>query len=177
MRVFEAVIEAGYDSRMIDLSRYVCWSPSPAKVRSQQPPRTLHYAQPSVSHQLAKLEAEVGGTAVAADGARYPAHRGRRLLVDRAESILRAGRVGARRTGRTGRAAYRRVRLARFPRRWPPWCRSRPRASPPSTPAIELTLVEAEPPDALSALRNNDVDVALISSTASRSRAIAATPR
>jgi len=45
-------------------------------------------------------------------------------------------------------------------------------------PGIELTLVEAEPPDALSALRNNDVDVALIFQPrrAAPGR-IAATPR
>ncbi|MDX2546352.1 LysR family transcriptional regulator [Streptomyces sp. WI04-05B] len=122
----------------------------------------LHYAQPSVSHQLAKLEAEVGVPLLQRMGRGIRLTEAGRLLADRAESILaqvesahaELDELAGLRTGR--------VRLAAFPSALAtlvPLAAARVLAE---HPGIELILREAEPPDALSALRNNDVDVALI---------------
>jgi DNA-binding transcriptional LysR family regulator len=75
----------------------------------------LHYAQPSVSHQLAKLEAEVGVPLLQRMGRGIRLTDAGRLLVQRAESILaqvesvhaEMDELAGLRTGR--------VRLAAFP--------------------------------------------------------------
>lgn len=162
MRVFEAVIEAGYDSRMIDLSRLRVLVAVAREGSITAAAEALHYAQPSVSHQLAKLEAEVGVPLLQRMGRGIRLTDAGRLLVDRAESILEQvesvhaelDELAGLRTGR--------VRLAAFPSALAtlvPLAAARVTAE---HPGIELILREAEPPDALSALRNNDVDVALI---------------
>jgi DNA-binding transcriptional LysR family regulator len=122
----------------------------------------LHYAQPSVSNQLAKLEAEVGVPLLQRMGRGIRLTDAGRLLVERAETILaqvesvhaEMDELAGLRTGR--------VRLAAFPSALAtlvPLAAARVTAR---YPGIDLTLIEAEPPDALSALRGNDVDAALI---------------
>lgn len=122
----------------------------------------LHYAQPSVSHQLARLEAEVGVPLLQRMGRGIRLTDAGRLLVARAESILaqveavhaEMDELAGQRTGR--------VRLAAFPSALAtlvPHAAARVAAG---FPDVDLALIEAEPPEALSALRNNEVDVALI---------------
>ncbi|MDT7600593.1 MAG: hypothetical protein QOK26_2670, partial [Pseudonocardiales bacterium] len=60
MPVFEASIGAAYDSSMIDLSRLRVLVAVAKEGSVTAAAEALHYAQPSVSHHLAKLEAEVG---------------------------------------------------------------------------------------------------------------------
>ncbi|TDD55059.1 LysR family transcriptional regulator [Kribbella antibiotica] len=122
----------------------------------------LHYAQPSVSHQLAKLEAEAGVPLLQRMGRGIRLTDAGRLLVDRAESILAQVESAQAELDELSELKTGRVRLAAFPSALATLV---PRAAALITeqhPGIELTLVEAEPPAALSALRNNDVDVALI---------------
>ena len=122
----------------------------------------LHYAQPSVSHQLAKLEAEVGVPLLQRMGRGIRLTDAGRLLVQRAESILaqvesvhaEMDELAGLRTGR--------VRLAAFPSALATLVPLTAAHVAAKHPGIDLALIEAEPPDALSALRNNDVDVALI---------------
>jgi DNA-binding transcriptional LysR family regulator len=123
---------------------------------------SLHYAQPSVSHHLAKLEAEVGVPLLQRMGRGIRLTDAGRLLVERAESILaqvesvhaEMDELAGLRTGR--------VRLAAFPSALATLVPLAAALITEEHPGIELALVEAEPPAALSALRNNDVDVALI---------------
>lgn len=123
---------------------------------------SLHYAQPSVSHHLAKLEAEVGVPLLQRMGRGIRLTDAGRLLVDRAESILeQVESVRAELDELAGLRAGR-VRLAAFPSALAtlvPLAAARITAA---HPGVELALSEAEPPEALSALRTNDVDVALI---------------
>jgi DNA-binding transcriptional LysR family regulator len=162
MRVFEAAISAGYDSPMLDLSRLRVLVAVAREGSVTAAAEALHYAQPSVSHQLAKLEAEVGVPLLQRMGRGIRLTDAGRLLVDRAESILaqvesvhaEMDELAGLRTGR--------VRLAAFPSALAtlvPLAAARVAAQ---HPAIDLALIEAEPPEALSALRNNEVDVALI---------------
>ncbi|SEF00445.1 DNA-binding transcriptional regulator, LysR family [Streptomyces sp. 3213] len=162
MRVFEAVIDAVYDSQMIDLSRLRVLVAVAREGSITAAAETLHYAQPSVSHQLAKLEAEVGVPLLQRMGRGIRLTEAGRLLVDRAESILaqvesvhaELDELAGLRTGR--------VRLAAFPSALATLVPPAAARVSAEHPAVELTLREAEPPDALNALRNNDVDVALI---------------
>lgn len=123
---------------------------------------SLHYAQPSVSHHLAKLEAEVGVPLLQRMGRGIRLTDAGRLLVDRAELILAQVESACAELDELAGLRTGRLRLASFPSALATLV---PRAAARITsdhPGIELALTEAEPPDALSALRNNDVDVALI---------------
>ena len=122
----------------------------------------LHYAQPSVSHHLARLEAEVGVPLVQRAGRGIRLTDAGRLLAARAEEIL--GRVSSAREEVAAHAGLRvgRVRLAAFPSALatlvPPVADRLGR----DHPDLELVLTAAEPPEARSALRRDDVDVALV---------------
>ncbi|MGW6988544.1 LysR family transcriptional regulator [Streptomyces sp. NPDC054946] len=121
----------------------------------------LHYAQPSVSHHLAKLEAEAGVPLVQRAGRGIRLTEAGRLLADRAEEIL--GRIDSARTELAAHAGLSagRVRLAAFPSALATVVPTVAAAFGVAHPDIELALTEAEPPEALAALRRGEVDVAL----------------
>lgn len=124
--------------------------------------RALHYAQPSVSHHLARLEAEVGVPLVERVGRGIRLTDAGRLLAARAEEIL--GRVGAAREeveALAGLAAGR-VRLAAFPSALATLVPDVVARLAVDHPGLVVGLVEAEPPEALAALRRGAVDVALV---------------
>lgn len=122
----------------------------------------MHYAQPSVSHHLAKLEAELGVPLVQRAGRGIKLTDAGRLLVTRAEEIL--GQVESARTEVAAHAGLRtgRVRLAAFPTALATLVPAAAARLAAEHPDIELALTEAEPPEGLTALRNADVDIALI---------------
>jgi DNA-binding transcriptional LysR family regulator len=161
--VFEAVITTAYDSFMIDdLSRLRVLVAVAREGSVTAAAEALHYAQPSVSHHLAKLEAEVGVPLVQRMGRGIRLTDAGRLLVARSEAILaqvesvcaEMDELAGLRTGR--------LRLASFPSALATLVPEVAARISTEHPGIELALTEAEPPDALSALRNNDVDLALI---------------
>ncbi|SKC71046.1 LysR family transcriptional regulator [Krasilnikoviella flava] len=124
--------------------------------------RELHYAQPSVSHHLARLESEAGIALLQRAGRGVRLTEAGRLLAARAEEIL--GRVeGARReldalVGlRAGRA-----RLASFPSALATLVPAAVAGLRSAHPGLGVGLVEAEPPEAVAALQAGDVDVALV---------------
>ncbi|MFD6911115.1 LysR family transcriptional regulator [Streptomyces virginiae] len=121
----------------------------------------LHYAQPSVSHHLARLEAEAGVPLVQRAGRGIRLTEAGRLLADRAEEIL--GRIDSARTELAAHAGLSagRVRLAAFPSALATVVPTVAAAFGVAHPDIELALTEAEPPEALAALRRGEVDVAL----------------
>lgn len=122
----------------------------------------LHYAQPSVSHHLAKLEAETGVTLVRRVGRGIELTDAGRLLADRAREIL--GQVEAVGRELVDHAELRagRVRLAAFPSALATLVPTAAARLAADHPGVELALVEAEPAQALTALRHGEVDLALV---------------
>ena len=124
--------------------------------------RALNYAQPSVSHHLSRLEAETGALLTQRAGRGVRLTDAGRLLAERAEEILGGWtprRTNSPRTWACGRAGS---GWPRSPRRSARWCRWPRPGSRPRIPAVDLTLAEAEPPEALRMLRAGYVDVALV---------------
>ncbi len=122
----------------------------------------LHYTQPSISHHLSRLEAEVGTPLLVRAGRGVRLTEAGRLLARRAEEIL--GRLEAAGAEIATYAGLRRgtVRLAAFPSALGtvvPWAAAHFRQA---YPHLELALREEEPPQALDALRAGEVDVALV---------------
>ena len=122
----------------------------------------LRYAQPSVSHHLARLEAETGARLVQRVGRGIRLTAAGRQLAERAEEILgRLDRAEAELAEHTGLRAGR-VRLAAFPSALGTFVPTAAAAFAAAHPEVELDFVEAEPPDAITQLRTGEVDVALL---------------
>jgi DNA-binding transcriptional LysR family regulator len=124
--------------------------------------RALNYAQPSVSHHLARLESETGATLTQRSGRGIQLTDAGRLLAGRAEEIL--GRLDAAERELAAHVEQRqeRIRLAGFASALAtivPASLSRLAAG---HPGIDLLLTEAEEPEAMRMLRAGQVDVALV---------------
>ena len=122
--------------------------------------KALHYAQPSVSHHLARLEAETGSRLVQRVGRGIRLTEAGRVLADRAEEIL--GRLDAAEQELAAHTGLRagRVRLAAFPSALGTFVPVAAAAF--DHPWVELSFREAEPPEAVDLLRRGEVDVAVI---------------
>ncbi|MER5930968.1 LysR family transcriptional regulator [Streptomyces sp. NPDC002054] len=124
--------------------------------------RALSYAQPSVSHHLARLEAETGSKLVQRAGRGIRLTDAGRMLAERAEEILgRLDAAEAELAAHTGLRAGR-VRLAAFPSALGTFVPRAAAAFTAAHPDVELRFTEAEPPDAAQLLRSGEVDVALL---------------
>jgi DNA-binding transcriptional LysR family regulator len=124
--------------------------------------RALNYAQPSVSHHLARLEAETGVKLIQRAGRGIRLTDAGRLLAERAAEVI--GRLDAAENELVAFSGLRagRLRLAAFPSALGtivPAAAAMLRARQSS---IDLRLTEAEPPEALRMLRAGYVDVALV---------------
>jgi len=124
--------------------------------------RALNYAQPSVSHHLARLEAETGARLVQRSGRGIELTDAGRLLAGRAEEIL--GRLDAAEHELAAHVGQReeRIRVAGFPSALATvvpaaaaWLRA-------EHPGVELLMAEAEPQTALRLLRGGRADLALV---------------
>ena len=125
--------------------------------------RALNYAQPSVSHHLARLEAETGTRLTQRSGRGIRLTGAGRLLAERAEEVL--GRLDA---AESELAAYvgqqaERVRLAAFPVALATLVPAAAARLEAEHQDAGLALTEAEPDEAMRLLRSGRVDVALIS--------------
>ncbi len=124
--------------------------------------RALRYAQPSVSHHLARLEAETGSQLVQRVGRGIRLTEAGRMLAERAEEILgRLDAAEAELAAHTGLRAGR-VRLAAFPSALGTFVPRAAAAFTAAHPGVELRFTEAEPPEAVRLLRSGRVDVALL---------------
>jgi DNA-binding transcriptional LysR family regulator len=124
--------------------------------------RALNYAQPSVSHHLARLEAETGIKLIQRAGRGIRLTDAGRLLAERAAEVI--GRLDAAENELAAYTGLRagRLRLAAFPSALGtivPAAAAKLRGHQPS---VDLRLTEAEPPEALRMLRAGYVDVALV---------------
>jgi DNA-binding transcriptional LysR family regulator len=124
--------------------------------------KALHYSQPSVSHHLARLEAETGAMLVRRAGRGVRLTEAGRTLAERGAEIL--GRLDAAEAELSAHVGLSqgRVRLAAFPSALGTFV---PRAAAllaTRHPGLGVTLTEAEPPEALRMLRAGYVDVAVV---------------
>src|ERR1700761_6075969 len=105
----------------------------------------LHYAQPSVSHHLARLEVETGSRLIQRVGRGIRLTDAGRMLAERAEEILgRLDAAEAELAAHTGLRAGR-VRLAAFPSALGTFVPRAAAAFDAAHPGVELRLIEAEP--------------------------------
>ena len=123
--------------------------------------RALDYTQPAVSHHIARLEEEVGTRLL------HRTPRGVRLteageaLVQHADAVLARLAVAQDEIAEIAGLRSGRVRVAAFPSGSATLFPVAARALTDSHPGVQVSLVEAEPPEALELLRTGDVDVAL----------------
>ena len=124
--------------------------------------RELNYAQPSVSHHLARLEAETGVRLIQRAGRGIRLTDAGRLLADRATEVL--GRLDAAENELAAHAGLSagRVRLAAFPSALGTIVPAAAAMLRAEYPGMDVRLTEAEPPEALRMLRAGYVDVALV---------------
>lgn len=122
----------------------------------------LNYAQPSVSHHLARLEAETGTKLIQRAGRGIRLTDAGRLLAERAAEVI--GRLDAAENELAVYSGLRagRLRLAAFPSALSTLVPSAAAMLRDKHPSVDLRLTEAEPPEALRMLRAGYVDVALI---------------
>ena len=123
---------------------------------------SLNYAQPSVSHHLARLEAETGTKLIQKAGRGIRLTDAGRLLAERASEII--GRLDAAENELAAYSGLRagRLRLAAFPSALGTIVPAAAAILHTRHPSVDLRLTEAEPPEALRMLRAGYVDVALI---------------
>ena len=124
--------------------------------------RALNYAQPSVSHHLARLEAETGIKLVTRAGRGIRLTDAGRLLAERAVEVI--GRLDAAENELAVFSGLRagRLRLAAFPSALGTVVPAAAAMLHDRHPSVDLRLTEAEPPEAVRMLRAGYVDVALI---------------
>jgi DNA-binding transcriptional LysR family regulator len=124
--------------------------------------RELHYAQPTISHHLARLEADVGVPLTQRVGRRIRLTPAGELLARRAVEIL--GRVSSAEEELAAIAELRMgtVRVAGFQTALSTFVTRAAVAMKASAPGIELSLTEMHPDIALSQLREGAIDVAVV---------------
>jgi DNA-binding transcriptional LysR family regulator len=124
--------------------------------------RALNYAQPSVSHHLARLESETGTKLIQRAGRGIRLTDAGRLLAERAAEVI--GRLDAAENELATYTGLRagRLRLAAFPSALGTIVPAAAAYLRGANPGLDVRLTEAEPPEALRMLRAGYVDVALI---------------
>ena len=124
--------------------------------------RALNYAQPSVSHHLARLEAETGTKLIQRAGRGIRLTDAGRLLAERGAEVI--GRLDAAENELAAYTGLRagRLRLAAFPSALGTIVPAAAAMLRGREDSVDLRLTEAEPPEALRMLRAGYVDVALV---------------
>src|SRR5690349_9910229 len=124
--------------------------------------KELHYSQPSVSHHLARLEAETGAHLLQRVERGIRLTQAGQLLADRAAEIIgRIDAADAELSAHVGLAAGR-VRLAGFSSAIGSLVPRALAALVSRHPGVEVTLIDTHPPEALELLRAGRIDVAVI---------------
>src|SRR4029453_2954580 len=124
--------------------------------------KELHYSQPSVTHHLARLEAETGAQLLQRVGRGIRLTHAGQLLADRAAEII--GRVDAAEaelSAHVGLTAAR-VRPCRFSSALGSFVPAAIAALSRDSPGLEISLTDLHPPEALELLRAGQIDVAVI---------------
>jgi DNA-binding transcriptional LysR family regulator len=124
--------------------------------------RALNYAQPSVSHHLARLEAETGTKLIQRAGRGIALTDAGRLLAERGAEVI--GRLDAAESELAAYTGLRpgRLRLAAFGSAIGTIVPAAAALLRARDPGADLRLTEAEPAEALRMLRSGQVDVAVV---------------
>src|SRR5882724_8770200 len=123
--------------------------------------KELHYSQPSVSHHLARLEAETGAQLLQRVGRGIRLTQAGQLLADRAAEIIgRVDAADAELAAHVGLSTGR-VRLAGFSSAIGSLVPRAIAALSSEHPGLRITLTDTHPPEALEMLRAGQVDVAV----------------
>jgi DNA-binding transcriptional LysR family regulator len=124
--------------------------------------KELHYSQPSVSHHLARLEAETGAKLLQRVGRGIRLTTTGELLAGRAMEIIgRVDSAAAELSAHVGLDAGK-VRLAGFSSAMSTLVPAAATALAATHPGLELDLTDTHPPEALRLLRAGKVDVAVV---------------
>ncbi|TQM69284.1 DNA-binding transcriptional LysR family regulator [Actinomadura hallensis] len=124
--------------------------------------RSLAYTQPAVSHHIARLEAEAGTPLVVRHGRGVRLTEAGRILVEHVEDVLARMADAEEQIAAIAGLRAGRVRVAAFPTAAGgllPDALARLRAR---APGVTVTVEDAEPEQALAALRAGDADVAVV---------------
>jgi DNA-binding transcriptional LysR family regulator len=124
--------------------------------------RALDYTQPAISHHIARLEVELGTPVLLRTARGVRLTEAGAALVDHADAVL--ARLAAAEEEISALAGLRtgRVRLASFPSACATLLPAAARQLAEAHPEITVSLVEAEPPEALALLHGGEVDLALV---------------
>src|SRR3954451_9169603 len=124
--------------------------------------KELHYSQPSVTHHLARLEAETGAQLMQRVGRGIRLTAAGQLLADRAAEIVgRIDAAGAELSAHVGLSAGR-VRLAAFASAGGSLVPAALATLAERHPDLQISVTDAHPLDALELLRTGNVEVAII---------------
>src|SRR6186997_3038700 len=124
--------------------------------------KELHYSQPSVTHHIARLEAETGAQLLQRVGRGIRLTPAGKLLADRAAEIIgRIDAAGAELSAHVGLTAGR-VRLAGFASAIGSLVPPAVAALGDKHPGLEISLTDMHPPEAIELLRTGKVEVAII---------------
>ncbi|MEU5882991.1 LysR family transcriptional regulator [Spirillospora sp. NPDC047279] len=124
--------------------------------------RALSYTQPAVSHHIARLEAEVGTPLVIRHGRGVRLTEAGRILVEHVDDVLARMADTEERIAALAGLRAGRVRVAVFPTAAAALLPDALAALRDRAPEVAVTLVEAEPPQALAALRAGEADLAVV---------------
>jgi DNA-binding transcriptional LysR family regulator len=124
--------------------------------------KELHYSQPSVTHHLARLEAETGAQLLQRVGRGIRLTPAGQLLADRAGEIIgRIDAAGAELSAHVGLSAGR-VRLASFASANGTLVPAALATLANRYPNLEITVTDTHPLDALELLRTGKIEVAIV---------------
>lgn len=124
--------------------------------------KELHYSQPSVTHHLARLEAETGAQLLQRVGRGVRLTPAGLLLADRAAEIIgRIDAAGAELSAHVGLTAGR-VRLAGFSSAIGSLVPEAMAALTRRHPGLEVSLTDTHPPEAIELLRAGKIEVAIV---------------
>jgi DNA-binding transcriptional LysR family regulator len=124
--------------------------------------KALHYSQPSVSHHLARLEAETGAQLLQRVGRGVRLTEAGRLLADRAAEII--GRVDAADAELSAHIGLKagRVRLGGFSSAIGSLFPRAMTALAGKHPGLQISLTDVHPPEGLQLLRSGQIDIAVV---------------
>src|SRR3954449_8176668 len=124
--------------------------------------KELHYTQPTVSHHLARLEAETGAQLLQRAGRGVRLTAAGQLLADRATEII--GQIDAADAELAAHVELTagRVRVASFSSVIGSLVPQAVAALTDKHPGLQIDLTGAQPPEALQLLRTGKIDVAII---------------